>query len=491
MAELDADVVTHNKEPAYKDHAFRCGQGPDFRAPKPFEIDGADGPAVRWRQLYADLSHICAAVGAASKRAAGCRLSDCGRRPEDGCGAIPRRNCVVHVRGGPKGSFGALLCGREWRAFGHGERELHAVRLRGRYEHEPQMAGQIADRRQYGPGAYERHGQIAQPYSAKNHGTQDGACHSRKHGLKPPLYPGEWAHAPTATSRQMRRQDQQAFEQRHRQNGDHDNRHDRDDLTQRAAGEGERGERHYRRHHPQRDRSRDLLEAAQGGLELASAFDLGLVDVLAHDHGIVDDDPQHDDQRKQRNHVDRRAEQAGNGKPAQKRYRDCQAGPEGQFQVEEQHERQKHEPETENRVPKHQIDAVAQHIGVVVADLKPNTWRQPDVIKKVAHDALRIDGALFRGTEDRNENRRLAVVNIDQVAVREPVPNGADIRQSDQRSLIRHNHGDVAKAFGVRALGGRPEQDFAICGSQRSARQIERGRRDTLRDRFKCQIEAL
>ena len=94
----------------------------------------------------------------------------------------------------------------------------------------------------------------------------------------------------------MRRQDAERFQQGEEQAGKDDERNDPEHLSVDARYEQQRQERRRRRQDRVDHRPGDLLGPLDGAAQTVCMPLLVPVDVLADDDGVVDDDPEHQDE---------------------------------------------------------------------------------------------------------------------------------------------------------------------------------------------------
>ena len=165
---------------------------------------------------------------------------------------------------------------------------------------------------------------------------------------------------------QVARQDERALPQREDQHGDHRHRHDGDELTHHARHEEQRYESddgcRYRSEH----RGEHLDGAGNGRVDRAlAALAMGM-DVLADHDCVVDQDTQHHQDGKHREHVERLVESQQDGRSAEDRNGNTNGHPGGQSQLEEDGQYDQHQNEALKAVAGQEADPVVDHDRVVI-----------------------------------------------------------------------------------------------------------------------------
>jgi hypothetical protein len=130
-----------------------------------------------------------------------------------------------------------------------------------------------------------------------------------------------------ATARQVARQHQLGLDQRVAEAGDHRDAQEEEYLAHPARDHEQRHEGRHRRQHAEDHGNRDLVGAVDGGPFAIPRATLVGVHVLAHDDGVVHQDPQHQDEGEQRDLIDGDPEERHRHQRAQERDRHACAHP--------------------------------------------------------------------------------------------------------------------------------------------------------------------
>ena len=118
------------------------------------------------------------------------------------------------------------------------------------------------------------------------------------------------------------------------------------------------------------------------------------ISVLPHHNGIINDDPQRQDQRKQREHVDRQAQRPHDPQRRGDRHRNANRDPEGGAHIEEQEQEGEHNQYAVERVIAQQQHPAEDEVGadVVVLDGDVGGKGRPGSLRVLADHGLLADG---------------------------------------------------------------------------------------------------
>ncbi len=171
----------------------------------------------------------------------------------------------------------------------------------------------------------------------------------------------------------MPRQDKEAFDQRGNQHRDHCHWNIAGDRSQPPGQEVEHTEgkdgghrrREHRTDHPPCGNNR--------GLSRLIALLVQKIGVFAHHNGIVDNDPERQDQRKQGEHIDRQPQRPHHAQRRGNRNRNANGNPKGRSHVEKQEQEGKHDQHAVKCIvpqQKHPAkDEVRAHVIVFYGDI--------------------------------------------------------------------------------------------------------------------------
>jgi hypothetical protein len=110
---------------------------------------------------------------------------------------------------------------------------------------------------------------------------------------------------------------------------------------------------------------RHLVRALDGGLEWIVGPGLVRVHAFADDDGVVHENPEDEDEREQRDHVDRHAEEREARERAGEGDRDAERDPERQAHAQEHGEQQQDQREAHAPVAQQDADAPLDDLGGV------------------------------------------------------------------------------------------------------------------------------
>ena len=474
MGEVVLDIRSRAEELGGVGKPFGAGDFPGVAAPAPFQFlrrERALGFAVE-----NDL-HGSDVAGDAQRRASARPAANL-RLPAYRHAHRAERRAAGLFLGGVGGVHQALRGGaRDLERRAHGERQVrpHAIRLQAGEEQKAHLV-----ERQQQRGRQEQRQAAAEGDEAVANRPADGrhqpvvakALHRRAH---PRLADVERPAAPRPAVGKMRRQNEEHLHQRHRQHGDHHHRHHAEYLPEGAGDEQQRRERRHRREHADGHRRPHSQATGDGALDAGEAAFLLGDDVLAHHHGVVHHDAEHDDEREQRHHVEVDVEEVEEQKRAQKRNRHAHRHPHGQAQIQHHHQEQEHQRKAKGPVAQQQAQAALQRLGAVVPHRNVDARLRP-----IAHQhGLDLGGdgeqILGFGLLHPQEDAAAAVVGVDEIHVREAVAHRGDVAQAQNGAVLPGAQHDVLELVAAHPLGVGAQQQVAGLGAQLAGRQIEGG----------------
>ena len=166
---------------------------------------------------------------------------------------------------------------------------------------------------------------------------------------------------------QMVRQDQETLDQTGRQNHDHRERNVRNQITKTAPDNHQTKEGDNGRERRGKDRTEHALGGAFGGNGGVFAHvphaEIGM---FAHHNGIIDNNAQGDDQREQRDHVDRDPDRIHQRNRGQHRHRDTKGDPERSARVQKQKQQTNHEHQPRQTIVEQDIQTPLDQFSAAI-----------------------------------------------------------------------------------------------------------------------------
>ena len=206
-------------------------------------------------------------------------------------------------------------------------------------------------------------------------------------------------------------QDTERFEEREEQAGNDDERNDPEELPQLARDEQQRQERRHRRQDREDDRLTDLPCPLHGAAQTVPLLFLMTVDVLADDDGVVDDDPEHQQEREAGHHVDRYVQPRQQRDGSEKRDRYSEADPQSEANLKEKRQQDEHKSEPRRAVAQHERQPVVDGPRLVLPDsqVDPFGHARADAVDVVAYRGCGYRRALKTRWEDGQHDGRILV----------------------------------------------------------------------------------
>jgi hypothetical protein len=205
---------------------------------------------------------------------------------------------------------------------------------------------------------------------------------------------------------------------RHREQPRHGQR-DQDHLGHRAQvlarGVGRQGQGHEHQHRGDgRDQQRHRQAAAGvgGGIDPALALEQPLADLLGDHDAVVDEEPQRDDEGRERDAVHRDAEIEHQGEGHDHGQRDVQPHDETRTHAQEAHDHDQHDRDGLEQVAAHRGHGALHVGGLVVADLELEADGQDalDRLELLRDAGADVENVLAFGHAHADQDGLLAVV---------------------------------------------------------------------------------
>ena len=277
--------------------------------------------------------------------------------------------------------------------------------------------------------------------------------------------------------REVVRQHQQRFDQRHDDHRDHDDRDRAHDVADAAGQEQERGERRDRREHREDQRALNPLRAADRRARARKPPPALEVDVLGHDDGVVHDDADGKDERERRNGAYRYVEDQHRGQRAQRGDPDPGGHPHRGPGFEEEGEPHQHEEQAERAVLEKKADPFRVDVRVVVPDGDADARRERrprPMLHVVLDDAGDVEDLLAGGAVHLDERRAPPLVAVDQVRLLESVADGGDVAEPHRGPVAAAQDDDVLEVLLVVAALPGAHAHLTVPGLDAAGRQIDR-----------------
>ena len=198
-------------------------------------------------------------------------------------------------------------------------------------------------------------------------------------------------------------------------------------------------------------------------------------DILSHDDGVVDHDPQHHDECKQRYHVDGDIDPGQEQQAEGKRNRDAEHDPQGQTQIEKQPQHGPHQQKADQHVAGQQFDTAAKDLGAVPAQADLDTVRErgSNALHIGLHGRSHLECVLIGHPVDIDQGGGLALKARKAVHILEAVPQGGDVFQAHGAAVRAGDDRDVPVVIGVVAPPFGADQNFAPGRFNAAGRQVE------------------
>ena len=273
--------------------------------------------------------------------------------------------------------------------------------------------------------------------------------------------------------RQMARQNEQRFCQRHEQRRDKCKRHHGDELTHHPRHEAEWQERDHRREHAGNN-ARDHFHGAVDCRRCeALTHPTVPVDVVAHHDGVVHHDPDRHEKREHRKHVERLVGSVHECPRAEHRKRNAHRHPEGNLEIEEEGEHDEHDHEPLHAVGDQHVETVPDVDRLVGPEREVVAGGQLRIDDVLLHRGNHREQVLARAAVDRHHHAGPAVDPVggghvgEFVADRTEVADGEHeaVRERDERQF-RDLRSDIPLVLAT-------EQDLATFAADRAAGEFQ------------------
>ena len=209
-----------------------------------------------------------------------------------------------------------------------------------------------------------------------------------------------------------------------------------------------------------------------------------LVDRLADDDGVIDDHTERDDEREERDHVDRHVARREEEQGPRERDWDAERHPECQACLEKEAQGQQDQDEADARVADQQVEPAFVHLGSVKPGCCVEAFRQGplellDVLLGGGGDG---EGGLVTDTIHVEHDGAFAIVGCFLVDLSKAIPHGRHVTNTHLRAIWMAQKDDVAELIPAIAPFGCAQKDLARLRLHASAGQLHRRRAHACRD---------
>ncbi len=290
--------------------------------------------------------------------------------------------------------------------------------------------------------------------------------------------------------RQVGGQNPQRFEQREKQAGDDDERNDPEHLPREAGHEQQRQKRHHRRQDREDDGPANLSHPLHRAAQTVPCFSLMTVDVLADDDGVVDDDPEHQEEGEAGDHVHRHAQPRHQGDGPEERDRDAETDPEGEPNLEKQRQHDENENQPRGAVAQHDRQPIVDRQRLILPDGQRDAVGQTraDAVEVVVHGGRGFRRALAAGPEDvQHDGRRLIEAGA-LFRFGETVDDGRHVAQQQAGAVGPSQQHEVLVFGSPVGLPDGAQQEVSPFAAHRAAGDIERGTPHGVGHIVECQL---
>ena len=255
--------------------------------------------------------------------------------------------------------------------------------------------------------------------------------------------------------RHMVWQDQETFDQGCNQHHRHREGNIGNQVAHRAAHHDQAKERNHRGDGGRKHRRGHPAGGIFCGLNRRFAqFPRPEIGVFANHNGVIHHDPQRDDQREQRNHVDGDPSHIHHRNRRQHRSRNPRRNPERRAGIQEQKQQQNHQPQPHQPVFQQDVQAAGNHFRARADQVDPDLGRQGQqhLFRDLFHLALNFNRITPGRAVNPHRDCRIIANVIGTVTVHTRHQHPRDIAHCQGRSIsiaAQHNRRDlVGAAFG-------------------------------------------
>ena len=217
-------------------------------------------------------------------------------------------------------------------------------------------------------------------------------------------------------------------------------------------GEGQDGRDRGRKHRGGHAARRVL----GGGDGIFAQRPVPVIRVFAHDDRVVDHDPQRDDQREERDHVERQSRRIHQRDGRDQRHGDAGGDPEGRARVQEQEQKPHHKREAHKRVVQKDVEAARDRLGAGPDQVDGSALGKArlELRRDVLDQPLDGDGVPVLGAVDADRNSRILAHEIGAVPVGAAHLDPGDVTDGQRRTVVIRPEGEGRDPLG--AAGGGP-----------------------------------
>ena len=291
---------------------------------------------------------------------------------------------------------------------------------------------------------------------------------------------------------QVVRENEQRFHQRDHEHRDHHEWNPATEFSLRAGRVQQRGEGRDRRENRKDDGGADAARAADGGREPPVSPRSLREDALSNDDRVVHDDAQRKNERHQREHVDRDAQEPHHEERAHERDRQTHGHPHGESNLQEERQRREDEREPDQGVLRHEAETAADFLRIILPQFHRDAFGQGrhhfDV--EIPLDGFGdVQHLLVGGPVHVDPDRRLPVVADAQIGVGEAVPHRRDLAEPHRRAVQTAEEDDLLEIHLLVVLPQRANEDVLATGGYPAGGQFERTLPHRERDVVQSQTE--
>ena len=201
------------------------------------------------------------------------------------------------------------------------------------------------------------------------------------------------------------RQNEETFDQRRDKDDDHRKRNIGDQIAKPPANKHQRKEGDDRREGRRKHRTEHLFRSIFSGNGGAFAkMPVAVISVFANNNGVVHHDPQGDNQREQRYHVDGQSRRIHQRNRTAHGHRNTRRNPERGARIQEHEQQRDHHREAEKRVLIQDIQAPRDQFGARTDQINtgPSRQRRRIALRDLFNGLLHLDGVTRRGAVNAN-----------------------------------------------------------------------------------------
>ena len=202
-----------------------------------------------------------------------------------------------------------------------------------------------------------------------------------------------------------------------------------------------------------------------------------VLNVLGHHDGVVDDNPDGEDEGEEADRIDRHVECHHDGEGAYTRNDETHGNPQGKPDLEKQAECDQHQQQPQDPVLQKEIGALLVGLGFIVPHGDAHAVRQSrdHLVRQVlANRPGHIHHLLATGLVDLDEYGGPVLMADDQVCLLEPVADLGGVAEAHERAVAAAEQDDLLEVLLVVVLPEGPYSNLRFPGIYAARRQVER-----------------